>query len=248
MVKITFHLFVFIFLTLISQLGGIAWLIAMLFRRRLLVFLAAYSVLSIAALWVAPIFGREPISCSASEPLHMQSPIYCVLNRQYVVPELKATMQDLAKEMQNEFQNTTTLLLDANFPFIAGFPLLPHLSHDDGRKVDIAFYYQNEDGYLPERTRSPIGYFAFEDGPTSCSEKLLTLRWDLVWLQRFWPNLTPEPKRMTAALKWLSGEDRIGKIFIEPHLVEKFAVHSSKIKFQGCRAARHDDHIHVQLP
>lgn len=32
--------------------------------------------------------------------------------------------------------------LDANFPFKDGFPLLPHLSHDDGRKVDIAFMYR----------------------------------------------------------------------------------------------------------
>ena len=30
--------------------------------------------------------------------------------------------------------------LDANFPFINKFPLLPHLSHNDGKKIDITDY------------------------------------------------------------------------------------------------------------
>ena len=59
-------------------------------------------------------------------------------------------------------------MLDGNFPFITGFPLLPHLSHDDGEKVDLAFYYADDTGYLRGATRAPIGYFAFEDGTSNC--------------------------------------------------------------------------------
>tara|TARA_R110002020_G_scaffold177323_1_gene370074 strand:+ start:5927 stop:6634 length:708 start_codon:yes stop_codon:yes gene_type:complete len=234
-------------LTVVTQLGGLAWLIALMFKRRMMVFAAAYAVLSFATLWVAPLFGREPLPCLGAGALQMQSKIYCLLNRHYVVPDMKQALHDLADQMDAEFPGTKTLALDANFPFVSGFPLLPHLSHDDGRKADLAFYYRNGDGYLPGYTRSPIGYFAFEQGPTDCPDQSITLRWDLDWLQGFWPDLQLEEQRMTAALDWLSADERIERVFIEPHLRERFGIQSDKIRFQGCRAARHDDHIHIQL-
>jgi hypothetical protein len=177
----------------------------------------------------------------------MQSKMYCALNRQYVTPELKDVLIDYAAKMATEFPDTKTLVLDANFPFFDDFPLLPHLSHNDGRKADLAFYYEDEGEYLPEFTRSPIGYFAFENGPTDCPDNAVTMRWDLPWLQNLWPNYQPEPSRMRAALKLLSQDERVGKVFIEPHLRDRFGGQSNKIRFQGCRAARHDDHIHIQL-
>ena len=247
MVKITLHFVLIVFLTLLTQLGGLAWLIALCFRRRLLVFGAVYAALSVSALMLAPQFGREPISCFSDNTFRMKSTFYCALNRQYVTPELKAVLQDFSIGMDQEFPQTTTLVLDANFPFISGFPLLPHLSHNDGRKVDIAFFYRNERGFLPGVTRSPIGYFAFEDGPTTCPDNTLTLRWDFAWLQNLWPDYHLEPRRMAKALQLLSADDRVAKVFIEPHLASRFQAQSAKIRFQGCRAARHDDHIHLQL-
>ncbi|MFT5619364.1 MAG: hypothetical protein ACI85I_002607, partial [Arenicella sp.] len=39
-----------------------------------------------------------------------------------------------------------------------------------------------------------------------------------------------------------------GKVFIEPHLKTRLGLENySKIRFHGCQAVRHDDHIHVQL-
>ena len=39
-----------------------------------------------------------------------------------------------------------------------------------------------------------------------------------------------------------------GKILLEPHLAHRLGVEGRpNIRFQGCRAARHDDHIHVQI-
>lgn len=177
----------------------------------------------------------------------MQSTMYCVLNRQYVVPELRSVLVDFSNEIQQQYPKTKTLILDANFPFLDGFPMLPHLSHQDGRKVDLAFYYKDVESYLPKVTRSPIGYFAFEDGQTDCPDKLLSLRWNFEWLQPLWSSYDLEPLRMAAALKILSNDERVSKLFIEPHLKSRFGVESSKIRFQGCRAARHDDHIHLQL-
>jgi hypothetical protein len=57
------------------------------------------------------------------------------------VPDLVPLLAELSREIDRAFPGTTTLYLDGNFPFLNGFPLLPHLSHSDGRKLDIAFYY-----------------------------------------------------------------------------------------------------------
>jgi hypothetical protein len=247
MLRIALHALSVVLLTLLTQLGGLAWLFAVCFRRRIIIFSFAYAALSIGALVVAPVFGREPVPCLSEDTLRMKSKLYCVLNRQYVTPELMEVLHDLSTDMDANFPQTRTLVLDANFPFLSGFPMLPHLSHDDGRKVDLAFFYKDENGFLPGVTRSPIGYFAFEPGPTECTKQILTLRWDLAWLQNLWPDYHLEPRRMATALQLLSDDDRVKKVFIEPHLKSRFQAQSSKIRFQGCRAARHDDHIHLEL-
>lgn len=247
MMRLLAHFSVFIFLTAISQLGGLAWLLARFFSHRSIVFVSIYVFLSASALWIAPMFGREPLPCLSDETLEMRSVFYCALNRQYVVPELKSVLKDYSAKMESAFPGTKTVVLDANFPFFSGFPLFPHLSHDDGRKVDLAYYYESDQVYLPGVTRSPIGYFAFENGPTDCPDNVITLRWDLAWLQTLWPGYQLERMRMRAAIQWLAEDNRVGKIFIEPHLKLRLGVDSDKIRFQGCRAARHDDHIHIKL-
>lgn len=248
MFRVFGHALIVLVLTVATQLGGVAWLIGLFARRRIPAFLLAYVVLSVGSLWVAPMYGRVPLSCTADGPLQVQSWFYCVLNRQYVSPKLKETAEDFARHMDRRYPGTVTLALDANFPYLDSFPLLPHLSHDDGRKLDFAFYYRDEKGkYAPGWTRSPIGYFAFEPGPTQCRSRTLSLRWDLDWLQGVWKSGSLDPDRMTAALRWLARDARVGKVFIEPHLKERFGVTSAKIRFQGCAAARHDDHTHIQL-
>ena len=150
MMRIGIHFVVVVVLTAISQLGGIAWLIGLNFRRRWIAFGICYAALSFAAFWMAPMIGRQALSCRADGALQMHSWGYCALNRQYVVPELKATLADLSEVLDQRFPGTVTLVLDA-------------------------------------------------------------------------------------------------KVFIEPHLRRRLGVESSKLRFQGCRAARHDDHIHMQL-
>ncbi len=224
------------------------------------VFILFYAAATASANMIAPTFGRVPISCLAGEAdnLAVKSPIYCLLNRNYVTPPLLNLVSALADDLNQKFPGTTTVVLDGNFPFWDGFPLLPHLSHADGRKLDIAFHYKGIGGdFVNRETRSPIGYLAFEQ-PSSGDEQpcrgrhdILTTRWNFDWLQPFFPTYQIEERRTAFSLQWLSTEGverfRLEKVFIEPHLINALGVKDAVIRFQGCRAARHDDHIHIQI-
>ncbi|MEI2300073.1 hypothetical protein [Ensifer sp. MJa1] len=256
-------------LTLLTQIGGVILILSFALARLrkggvgafgfLALFVGLYTIGSGLSYAVAPLFGRVPLPCldDGSSRLRMQSPLYCALNRQYVSPKLQEAATALSQRMDQAFPGTTTLALDANFPFFDGFPLFPHLSHSDGRKLDVAFFYQDADGrFLDQATRSPIGYFAFEEplpgSPLPCGNRqdLLTLRWDLAFLQPLWRPVPLEQGRTREALRWLSDEGRgfgVAKIFVEPHLAQRLGVEADSIRFQGCRAARHDDHIHMQV-
>lgn len=234
--------------TLLTQIGGLAWIIALMFRRRLFAFFLIYVGLWSATLVVAPHFGRVPLPCYG-ETLRAQSLFYCATARHYVSPDLAEVAQDAADEMAQRYPGTVTLYLDANLPFWDGFPLLPHLSHDDGEKLDLAFYYTDELGaYLPGKTRSLIGYWAFEAlDKHICPEKWPTLRWDFAWLQPLWAKRPLEAVRTGALVQILAADPRIAKLFLEPPMAESLSLNGQKLRFQGCRAARHDDHLHIQL-
>lgn len=258
-------------LTVLSQIGGavliLAWLLGralpLTARRRGLTVLALFAALYAAATLIvvpplAALTGRVSLPCRAepARPVAAGSPLYCLLNRNYVDPRLVPLLDGLAAAMDQAHPGTVTLYLDANFPFLNGMPLAPHLSHDDGRKLDLAFFYAAPDGtYRPESLRSPIGYWAFEQpgpaDPQPCIEpRWLTLRWDMALLQGLYPDRPLEPERTRAALAWLLTEGpRFGleKILLEPHLVRRFGLSSPLLRFQGCRAARHDDHLHLQI-
>lgn len=269
MLKIIFHGFLFLVLTILSQSGGLAYLAALAVAKvvrvdrlvlKLVIFALLYAGMGYAASLIAPAFGRVPLSCviGSASRLVVQSPLYCALNRNYVTPELQRLAEGLASHMDQSFPGTVTMVLDANFPFLDGFPLLPHLSHADGKKLDFTFYYQDAEGrFLNGATRSPIGYFAFEQ-PTASDEQpcvgrkdWLTTRWDLAFLQPFFPVYRLDVERTRAAVSWLvrDGVASFGveKVFLEPHLRRALGVSGPAMRFQGCRAARHDDHIHVQI-
>jgi hypothetical protein len=249
-------------LTALTEVGGTVLLTAVLvgkfLRLRAPANTALFFVLyTVATLFIVPplaaIGGRVPISCFG-EPLRAL-PLYCALNRNYVTPELAAMAEALAADVAAANPGATTIALDANFPFFDGMPLLPHLSHDDGRKLDLAFSYATPDGgYLPGVTRSVIGYWAFEqpqpDEEADCPASWPTARWDFAWLQPLWPDLPLDPERTRATLDWLFTKGRghgLERVFLEPYLAKRLSVASPLLGFQGCRAARHDDHVHIQI-
>ncbi|MGO7031873.1 hypothetical protein ACCS91_10890 [Rhizobium ruizarguesonis] len=261
MFRFALHALIILILTLLTQIGGIAYLVALAashawglrrFLTKLAIFLLCYAGATFAASFAAPIFGRVPLSCvaGATDRLVVRSPIYCLLNRNYVTPELRDLAKALAAHMDREFPGTVTVALDANFPFMNGFPLLPHLSHADGKKLDFG-------AFLNGATRSPIGYFAFEQPapgdelPCEGRNDWLTTRWNFDALQSLFPTYRIEEQRTSAAIGWLTSEGvakfGLQKIFIEPHLKNALGITDSHIRFQGCRAARHDDHIHIQV-
>jgi hypothetical protein len=250
------HLGAIAVLTMLSQLGGLAWAGAMLVSRRkglrmqgfLLVFGLFYGLIWGAAQVTAPAFGRVPLPCSGA-PLRMQSPLYCALMRNFVTPELRDVAMDAAHAVAAEHPGTITLALDGSLPFLDGLPLFPHLSHDDGEKLDFAFFYADATGYAPGQTASPLGYFAFERaGAEQCPPAFPTLRWDMGWFQPLVrKDLTLERDRTATLIRVLMQDPRVAKIFVEPPLASALGLSGDKLRFQGCRAARHDDHIHIQL-
>ena len=253
-------------LTVVTQIGGVCLLISSLICwyaklnrviASIVVFLVVYAAGSAATMAIAPVFGRVPLSCFGDgHHYKVATPLFCALNRQYVVPEAAVLVDALANAVDEKFPGSELLVLDANFPFLEGFPLLPHLSHHDGRKVDLAYFYQVDGEYAPAHMPSPIGYWAFErpaDGaslPCAGRDDQITMRWNLQSLQQFWSDGSIEPERTRYMLTWMeanAAKYKVKKVLLEPHLEALLGLDSNLIRFQGCRAARHDDHVHIEV-
>ncbi|MGD1879566.1 MAG: hypothetical protein ACFB13_18950 [Kiloniellaceae bacterium] len=271
MLRILGHSLAILLLTALTQIGGLAYLLALLLRgllfrhsqRRGLALLAIFVLLyggATVALDAGVLTRRASLPCWEHDgaPLVSASPLTCLLNRHYVTPGTYNAIATLAGYVNTRFPGTLTQTLDAGFPFLDGFPLLPQLSHDDGRKVDLAFYYKGPDGaYRRGALPSPLGYWGFtlpapgEPQPCTGTEDPLSLRWNMGWFQPLVrDDLTMDEARSKAALQWLTTkgpEHDVERILLEPHLKSRLGIASNRVRFQGCRAARHDDHIHIEI-
>ena len=260
-----------ILLTALTQIGGVvlalAWLGARIWRPRgrrlgttVVLFGALYAT---ATIWVVPLLaefgGRQPLPCSLADgaPVRPHGFFYCALNRHYATPRVAEMLAALARDLSSHFPGIQVAYLDAGFPLFEGFPLPPHLSHDDGRKVDLALFYADAAGRPSAAiTPSPIGYWGFEQpragDPRPCAgqDRLLTLRWDMSWLQPLLPDRSLHVDANRAMVRWIAGAGLhygVERLLLEPHLQQRFQTAGGVIRFQGCRAARHDDHVHVQI-
>lgn len=158
--------------------------------------------------------------------------------------------------MAAAYPGTVTHYLDGCFPFINKFPLIPHLSHNDGKKLDLSFFYTSAKGEAVNECPSPIGYGICEEPRGDEQNTAVFCAENGYWQYSLLKKLVPQQRKLqfsfdeqrTARLVELFGEQiAIGKIFIEPHLKVRLKLKSKKIAFHGCHAVRHDDHIHVQL-
>lgn len=268
-------LFLLIFLTILTQIGGIVYLcyqpLSYRIKRRwnggwqvvirTMLFLVLY--LLITFLIVPPIakkYGRVsmPYFSTNKIPVHPQTIFTYLLNRNYVKPDLLAQIIPIAQTLNREHPDRRLVYLDANFPFGDGFPLLPHLSHNDGRKLDLAFCYKNKQTQkLINFSPSFYGYGVCEqpqkgevNQPNICTKKGY-------WQYSFLEKLTPQWNKKSIIvdeaptkrlLQLLAENPKLKKIFIEPHLKNRWGLGNyNKIRYHGCHAVRHDDHIHVQL-
>ncbi len=266
----------FVLLTAFTQLGGLVFLgslgLAWLLRRAglrkpfsVLAGIASFlAALPLAHLFLAPALAalsdRVTLPCKATveRPYASLSPLYCALGRNYARPEVATMPEAMARDLGRDHPGLIVATLDASYPAVDGFPLPPHLSHDDGRRIDLAYFYKDEAGNpVPLEAPSFLGYWGFETPPApadaACTDKerWLTFRWDMGWFQSFVRrDLTLDEERTAAMLRWLAETGPrygVSKILLEPHMAKRLGVSSALIRFQGCRAARHDDHIHVEV-
>lgn len=249
----------------LTQVGGLIYLLNHYLSKKVglrgfkkpALLIAAYLVFTLLIVpGLAPLFGRSALPATGS--LRPLSYITILLNRHYVQSELKTQLIDASESLKGQYPDTPIRYLDANFPFISGFPLLPHLSHNDGKKVDLAFFYQDKHTGMPtENTPSFIGYGVYEAPEKEETNYPGRCRNQGYWQYSILGALVPQwkagdyrvdAKRTRALLEILMTQKETSKIFIEPHLKERWGLSNyEKIRFHGCRAVRHDDHIHLQV-
>lgn len=264
LLKLIVHSIIFLLLTILTQIGGLLYLLSLLLirkntpRRKLKrtgVFLLLYGLstfLIVPAL--APLFGREKIKDTPHLEAH--SFFYKLMNRNYVRPELHQALHEIAEEFGNHKEGLKLIYLDACFPFIDNFPLLPHLSHHDGKKIDVSLVYQNAEGQWTNKKPSVSGYGVYERAKPGEFNQTSQCKQKGYWQYDFPKYLSlgeintalEFSKTGTRELaKRIINHPKIGKVFIEPHLKTRLQLGSDKVRFHGCRAVRHDDHIHFQL-
>jgi hypothetical protein len=206
---------------------------------------------------IAKKFGRVPLPLTETNHLQPLNILTCFLNRNYVRSELKQTALEVATKMNDKFPGTTINYLDANFPFFDNFPLIPHLSHNDGKKLDLSFcYLDSKTGELTNECPSFIGYGICEEPRPDenntadfCTKKGF---WQYSFMTKVISqdnkkDFTFDSNKTRELVKLYATQPTIEKIFIEPHLKTRLNLTSEKIRFHGCQAVRHDDHIHVQI-
>ncbi len=273
LLKVTFTIILFCLLTVLTQVGGLVYLLSILTNKftdkwtsinflkatyRFTSFLTLYCLTTFLIVpLIAKPLGRVPLPMTETSHLQALNILTCFLNRNYVRPELKQTAFEVANQMNDKFPGTITNYLDANFPFIDKFPLIPHLSHNDGKKLDLSFCYRDtKTGEPTNECPSFIGYGICEEPRPDekntadfCADKGY---WQYSFLtkvisQDSKQNFTFDSDKTKELVNLFATQPTIGKIFIEPHLKTRLNLPSDKIRFHGCQAVRHDDHIHVQL-
>lgn len=263
--KTIVHIIIVSLLTIVTQIGGILWVLNFGYFRlkkgqnskwvKLISFLIFYLISTFFVIpQLAKQNGRAPLPITKSTnliPLNYLTPL---LNRHYVKPKLKSQLIRIANEMNSENSKLKLSYLDANFPFIDGFPLLPHLSHKDGRKVDLSFYYtkDNIEGNLKP---SNTGYGEFVEPINNEFNQTKECKSKGYWQYDYTKFLTLgsredlefDQSNTKSLVDKIVRDPITQKVLIESHLKNRMNLSNDKIRFQGCHAVRHDDHIHHQI-
>ena len=257
------HLLIVGFLTIVTQIGGFIWIMALVFlkimkiRRTILVptFLSLYIIISLLIIpFLARIGGRVPLPISSEGILVPHNYITVLLNRHYVKERLLVELEIISKSFGQKHPQSQVKYLDANFPFFDGFPLLPHRSHDDGRKIDLSFFYTLDGGSTNSKP-SRLGYGYFEEpiaGEVNQAQNCIQRGY---WQYDFTKYITLgssdrymfDDKKTKTLLEIILSRSKTHKVFIEPHLKTRLNIKNDKCRFHGCKAVRHDDHIHYQV-
>jgi len=251
------YISIFILLTILTQVGGLLFIVALLIAKKsrlnaLFLFLSLYSISTFVLIpHLASLLGREPVK--HTEKIEATNYLTILLNRNYVQPKLNKLLHQTEQHLLNA--PFKIKYLDASYPFINKFPLLPHLSHNDGKKIDISFIYEDAQGMVDDKkSRSGYGVFVSmkqgEYNQTKMCKSKGAFQYDYpkyLTLGSINEDLKFSQKATKQLIKALLKSKELGKLFIEPNLKKRLKLNDSRVRNHGCRAVRHDDHIHVQL-
>lgn len=232
--RIILHIILILALTVLTQIGGVVYLFSILIIRRkkvnfrvkrVVLFFCLY-VLSIFLIVpnIAPFFGREKVK--NTQQIDSQFFVTWLFNRNYVTPEMNQTLKGIANKFQGEYPDSQLIYLDANFPFFDGFPLLPHLSHNDGKKLDLAFIYKEPNGQPTNKKPSNSGYGIFENPRNKEINQTEVCKRNGSWQYDFPKYLTfgsdkeleLDSQKTRRLIELIAQHSKTQKIFIEPHL------------------------------
>jgi hypothetical protein len=195
--------------------------------------------------------GLVPLPCRGT-PLHPVAQVYCGGHRHYVTPDARDALIEAAAGLARAFPGSSVQFMEASWPS-ALRPMPPHFSHGDGREVDLALFYEDRDGrprpgppILSGQPNGP-GYGAYEP-PQREADRVC------VGVRRGQPDPAADRSwrldeaRTRDLIRRLVADPRVRRVFLEPHLKARLGfAREPKVRFAGCAAARHDDHIHVDF-
>lgn len=190
--------------------------------------------------------GLTTLPCRAVH-LRPASRVYCLLGRHYVTPSTRAVVIRAADTVAARYPGSAVLFMDASGAD-GHRPFAPHLSHGDGREIDLALFYADRAGHPLDRPPTLSGYGAYEPprpgetrackgqkGPTE-PDPPAGRPWRL------------DAARTRALVLAITDDPGVRRVFLEPHLKHSLGLAGDdKVRFQGCWAARHDDHLHVDF-
>lgn len=270
--RILRHALFIAFLTLLTQIGGLIWLISLYLNElikkyhsirylRWGIFIALYTFTTI--LIVPPVahycFERVPLPVFSNPHLEPESVVYCFLNRHYVKPTFLKALEEVAEQMQEKFPGAVVSYMDANNPFFDGYPLQPHLNHNYGKAIDITFYWKDAKTGAPLRkSPSPHGYGLWAEALPGEYDYSKHCKQQGYWYIGYDGKIAAlccnkkdyvfDGERTGELMQHIARHPAFGRILIQPHLKKRFGLEQyDNIEEQDCFSARHDDHVHVQL-
>lgn len=196
--------------------------------------------------------GLVSLPCDDSEPLAPVKPDYCRSNRHFMTPDARDAVVGAARAVAARFPGTRLQFMDASGPD-GVVPFAPHLSHGDGRQIDLALFYTDRNGqpmdafaasrsygpWWPAEPPRPGEDLACPGGRKGRAEKPDPPA------DRPWQLDEPRTKALIDAML---ADTRVRRILIEPHLERRLGYWGHpKMRFAGCQAARHDDHLHIDF-
>jgi len=289
-------LFWIIFLTILTQVGGLLFWLGFSFlpllhktghfkKFKILKFLGFQLVFYlIFCLTILPFLAKTlnqtprtalPVWGSKDFPVKPRNIFYVLLNRNYLQSQLLPEVQKVTQQMNTKYPGTIVFYLDANFPLewnwltlflqylglirsrVDAFPLYPHLSHWDGKKLDLNFLYTKE-GKPGCYTPSWLGYGGLE--PPQAGEINIPCQCQAYWFYNVWAHLQRinpcqprslinkslrlDTERTRFLINQFLAQPSTQVVLLESHLDQRLKV-GGRTRLACCHAVRHDDHFHI---